>query len=672
MPIKPKISIVMPAYNVEKYIDDAIKSVLEQTYDSWELVIVDDCSLDNTWLEIDKYQDNRIIKIQRDINSGSVYIPRCDAIKAAKGEWIVNLDADDYIEPDYLRILLEKAIDNNIEICTPQMILVDEKGNPSGTTIPASDFDFERVYRKKEAYNLTVPVWKIGMNGALAKKELWEKAISLYPKTGKRVVHDDENLGRIALCEANGVSASKAKYYMRYNPTSVTRGFSLKSFVWMKSNIDLKIIAKERFGENSKEYRNVIIYDYNSYKSIFFTLRKNILDKETLVAALRLLKIWYNKIDWSIVVEDCRGIKAKIYRSFKISLLYIFLRHPRRIYFGLIWMMLVNKVQAKIRNNKYYAWYVTRKKREKNIREKLKTYYRCDDINKSCENAVICIYDGVTHAGGIADRLKGIIGTYHIAKKKGMQFKLYFKEPFPLEDFFVPNLYDWKIDKSNICLDKSKVNIIVLDSTQDSNYQLRKQQKYLERTIKNTNKQIHVYTNAGFSYNLNYAELFYELFKPSERLRNALERQISLIGTEYISVSCRFLDLLGDFNETYGYGEALSELERELLLTQINDVIVKLHNENPRKKIVVNSDSITFLNLYKYGEYTCVIPGNVTHIDAKQDEYFYEKYEKTFLDFMVIANAEKVYLIKSDKMHKSGYPYAASRINEKSFELIKI
>lgn len=672
MPIKPMISIVMPAYNVEKYIGDAIKSVLGQTYDNWELIIVDDCSSDNTWFEIGKYQDNRIIKVQRDSNSGSAYIPRHDAIKVAKGEWIVNLDADDYIEPDNLRVLLEQAIDNDIEICSPQMIIVDEKGNPCGTTIPTKDFDYKRVYSKKAAFNLTVPTWKISMNGALIKKELWEKAIRLYPKIGKREINDDETLSRILLCEANGVSASMAKYYHRYNPTSVTKRFSLNSFGWINSNIDLKKFTKERFGENTKEYRSVIVYDYYCYKSMFTTIRKNVNDKETLVGALRLLKIWHNKIDWAIVVEDCRGVKARIFSSFNISLLYLYLRHPQRIFYNLIWMKFVNKVYAKICSNKYYAWYVTRKKREKKIREKLESYYKCGDIDRLYENAVICIYDGATQAGGIADRLKGIIGTYHIAKKNGMQFKIYFKKPFPLEDYFVPNIYDWKIDKSNLCLDKSKVDIIVLDSTQDSDYQLKKQQEYLERTIINTNKQIHVYTNASFSYNLNYAELFYELFKPSERLKNALKQQMALIGTEYVSVSCRFLDMLGDFNETYGYGETISELERDLLFTQINEVIVQLHIENPRKKIVVNSDSTTFLNLYKNGEYTYVVPGNVTHIDAEQGEYFYEKYEKTFLDFMVIANAEKVYLIKSDKMNKSGYPYAASKIYKKPFKLIEI
>lgn len=260
----------------------------------------------------------------------------------------------------------------------------------------------------------------------------------------------------------------------------------------------------------------------------------------------------------------------------------------------------------------------------------------------------------------------------YIAKTKGLQFKLYFNHPFPLEDFFIPNLHDWRIDTKQICRDYKKVDVIVLDNTQDSYYQIKKQKRYLEKMIKVNGKQKHVYTNSSFSYGLDYSGLFNELFRPSERLQKGIDKQLSLISSRYISVSCRFLDLLGDFNETYGYGQALSERERESLLQNIDNVIEKLHSENPDKKILVNSDSVTFLNKYKGRDFAYVIEGNVTHIDAKQGDYAYENYEKTFLDFMMIANAEKIYLIKSDLMFKSGYPYAASKIYKKEFEIIEI
>ena len=129
---------------------------------------------------------------------------------------------------------------------------------------------------------------------------------------------------------------------------------------------------------------------------------------------------------------------------------------------------------------------------------------------------------------------------------------------------------------------------------------------------------------------------------------------------------------MGDFNETHGSGEVLPEVERNLLLNHIDAAITRLHQSNPDKKILLNSDSVTFLERYRECGFVYIVPGNITHIDARQDGYAYEKYEKTFLDFMMIANADKIYLLKSDRMHKSGYPYAASMLYARPFETIDV
>lgn len=77
---KPEISIVMPAYNVEKYIARAIESVLAQTFTNWELIVIDDASKDGTCSVVSRFQDERIILLHRDSNSGSAYIPRLSLI----------------------------------------------------------------------------------------------------------------------------------------------------------------------------------------------------------------------------------------------------------------------------------------------------------------------------------------------------------------------------------------------------------------------------------------------------------------------------------------------------------------------------------------------------------------------------------------------------------------
>lgn len=95
------ISVIMPSYNTGKYISDSIKSVIDQTYPDWELIIVDDCSTDDTVDVINSFSDPRIILLQNEINSGAA-VSRNRALRAAKGRWIAFLDSDDIWEPEKL------------------------------------------------------------------------------------------------------------------------------------------------------------------------------------------------------------------------------------------------------------------------------------------------------------------------------------------------------------------------------------------------------------------------------------------------------------------------------------------------------------------------------------------------------------------------------------------
>lgn len=114
-----KISIVMPVYNCEKYIDRSIQSVINQTYDNWELIVVNDGSKDSTEIIVRDFEkiDKRIVFINQD-NQG-VSVARNSGIKLATGELLTFLDADDWFEMDALQKMIEYWDD------TLQMILFD-------------------------------------------------------------------------------------------------------------------------------------------------------------------------------------------------------------------------------------------------------------------------------------------------------------------------------------------------------------------------------------------------------------------------------------------------------------------------------------------------------------------------------------------------------------------
>ena len=99
-------SVIMPVYNGEKFIEDAVNSVCAQTYDNWELIIVNDGSKDNTADVLKKYEINSQIKIIHKENGG-VSVARNTAISASQGEYIVFLDADDVWHSNHLEVMNE-------------------------------------------------------------------------------------------------------------------------------------------------------------------------------------------------------------------------------------------------------------------------------------------------------------------------------------------------------------------------------------------------------------------------------------------------------------------------------------------------------------------------------------------------------------------------------------
>lgn len=102
----PLVSVIMPAYNTEKYISEAIDSILNQTYKNFEFFIIDDCSTDRTAEIIKAYEDARIIYIHSEKNYGIVYsLNKC--INLANGKYIARMDSDDISLPERLREQVE-------------------------------------------------------------------------------------------------------------------------------------------------------------------------------------------------------------------------------------------------------------------------------------------------------------------------------------------------------------------------------------------------------------------------------------------------------------------------------------------------------------------------------------------------------------------------------------
>jgi teichuronic acid biosynthesis glycosyltransferase TuaG len=123
------VSIITPSYNSEKFISETIKSLQNQTYKNWEMIIIDDCSQDKTVEIIESFikKDSRIQLHRLDKNSGAG-IARNTAIQAAKGDYIAFLDADDLWKPEKLEKQLAFMQTNNLPFTFSFYDWIDEAG----------------------------------------------------------------------------------------------------------------------------------------------------------------------------------------------------------------------------------------------------------------------------------------------------------------------------------------------------------------------------------------------------------------------------------------------------------------------------------------------------------------------------------------------------------------
>lgn len=128
----PAVSVIMPAYNSEKYISAAINSVLGQSFANWELIIADDCSSDRTVEIVNGYirKDKRIKCLLSDKNTGASH-RRNLALSECKGKYVAFLDSDDVWHYDKLEKQVALAEESSCDIVYCSYALIDENGNKS-------------------------------------------------------------------------------------------------------------------------------------------------------------------------------------------------------------------------------------------------------------------------------------------------------------------------------------------------------------------------------------------------------------------------------------------------------------------------------------------------------------------------------------------------------------
>lgn len=297
----------------------------------------------------------------------------------------------------------------------------------------------------------------------------------------------------------------------------------------------------------------------------------------------------------------------------------------------------------------------------------LNKYYWNPFENKKKKALVLYSLDSEYYSCGFADRLRGMVSAYALSKALNIGFIIHHESPFKLEDFLLPNKYDWRIKEEDISFNMNNVRVY-------SSINLNKRIPSFNNPFSG---QLHYYSNRDivaeinniYSTNYRFEELFNELFTPSSKLLKDLREDIAALGDNYVSISFRFVNLLGDFKE--GRQKPLCEEDGCRLITKCIEIIDMVKSENEEiSKVLVTADSMRFLEEAAKIDNVYIIPGKTTHSGHKGATN-YEGTLKTFKDFILIAEAKRVYLGIVGEMYNSNFARTAAMTQGKEFEIIK-
>lgn len=293
----PKFSIIMPGYNVENYLERSFDSVLNQTYDDYELIMVDDGSKDGTKDICDKYlkKDKRISTIHKK-NEG-LSEARNDGVKKAKGEYIIFMDSDDYWDKDLLKEI-NKSLDNNPDVVRFQIRTIDENNNK--VDYPESPFENksgEEAFSLITKYHFVENAWAYAI-----KKDYYLKNKFEFKKG---TIHEDYGLTPLIIIKASEVNSIS---YIGYN-------YCIRSNSLMTNTNYEKVKKKVTDFYNHYLYLNKEIEEVNVDKTVFKSFIANSLILKICELKGKDYKEYKNKLKKDKVLDnilsDTLGRKTK-------------------------------------------------------------------------------------------------------------------------------------------------------------------------------------------------------------------------------------------------------------------------------------------------------------------------------------------------------------------------
>ena len=234
----PEISIIVPVYNVEKYLDRCIKSILNQTFKDFELILIDDGSTDKSGVICDNYKkiDDRIVVIHK--KNGGLSSVRNKGLDVAKGEYIAFVDGDDYVNKEMYNILLNEAKNNSsdIVICKFKKVYESMNNNIEEVDSKMKVFNYSNINALNQLYS------NEGLDYIVAWNKIYRRNIFKNERYIEGRIHEDEFIIHRLLYKANKVTfiSKELYYYLQRSNSIMNSKFNVK-------RLDAVYALEERF-----------------------------------------------------------------------------------------------------------------------------------------------------------------------------------------------------------------------------------------------------------------------------------------------------------------------------------------------------------------------------------------------------------------------------------------
>lgn len=310
---KGLVSVVVPVYNVKAYLEKCINSILNQTYENLEIIIVDDGSTDGSSDICDQFlkKDNRVFVIHKE--NGGVVSARQAGIDKAKGEYVIAIDSDDWIEPIMISELYTLAIENDADIVSSGYYR--ESGDTYGIVIDGikegvySDDNKEFLYHNMFWYGNSD---KIGIIGSISTKLIKLSLLKkIHSKISNRICYSEDLAAIYGCCVHAEIIVVTHMVYYHYIMRAGSAIFSIIPYYFRDIN-DIYLFLKKEFEDSI--YREILIkqLDLLMVKWAFWGLNYYLgLNKE--------MSIPYYDFDRTIIEKDAKII---LYSAGKVGQSY--------------------------------------------------------------------------------------------------------------------------------------------------------------------------------------------------------------------------------------------------------------------------------------------------------------------------------------------------------------